>query len=118
MKKRVVLSIVALAIVTLVAAPALAGEYGEKRTQPGAKEAARPQNLTATVVSVDQQARTLTVREAGKKPAELTFSFEEKRASMLADLKTGDKVELSYISAEGKRIAKSIKVLQRAKPSA
>lgn len=118
MKKWVMLSIPALAIVTLVAAPVLAGEYGEKRTQPGAKEVARPQSLTATVVSVDRQARTLTVKDAGEKPAEHVFSFDEKQAPMMADLKAGDKIELSYISAEGKQVATSIRVLQRAKPGA
>ena len=118
MKKRVVLSIVALAIITLVAAPALAGEYGEKRTQPGAKEAARAQSLTATVVSVDQQARTLTVKGTEAKAVERSFTVEEKAAAMLPDLKAGDKIQLSYTSAEGKHIARSIKVLQKAKPSA
>lgn len=116
MKKRLVLSIVALAIVGLIVGPSLAGSaYGEKPAQP--KEIAKPKSVTATVVSVDQQAKTMTVREAGAK-ADRTFTVEEQQASVLPDLKAGDTVELSYITAEGKHIAKSIKVLKKAKPSA
>lgn len=115
MKKRLVLSIVAFAIVGLVVSPSFAGGYGDKPAQP--KETAAPKSVTATVVSVDQQAKTMTVREAGAQ-ADRTFTVEEKQASMLPDLKAGDTIELGYTSVGDKHIAKSIKVLKKAKPSA
>lgn len=80
-------------------------------------KAAKPKSLIGEVVSVDQQGKTVTIKTAGRrmrrmppprKPKELTFAMEEKAAPMLADLKPGDRVRVTYVKTEGKLTANAI----------
>ena len=122
MKKLVSILGVVLMIVA-VAIPALAGTESpekpvqqapqpEKPAQPAPQKMAKARSLTATIVSIDQQEKTVTVK-SGKKATEHTFAVEGKQADTLAHFKAGDKVKISYMEAEGKLIAKTIKLLRK-----
>jgi len=85
---------------------------GEKAA-PAEKPAAKPKSKVTQgeVVSADPAAKTLVVKTKDK---ELSFSVEEKAAKVLADLKAGDRVRVSYSEVDGKLTAKSVKKVKMA----
>jgi hypothetical protein len=65
--------------------------------------------LTGKVVSVDHDARTLTVKKTGwLRAQEVMFAVDDAAATHLADLKQDDWVDITYAEADGKLIAKTI----------
>lgn len=85
----------------------------EGKAAPTEKPAAKPKPkfTRGEVVSVDPAAKTLVVKTKDK---ELSFSVEEKAAKVLADLKAGDRVSVSYSEVDGKLTAKSVKKVKMA----
>jgi len=75
--------------------------------KPGAQKDQTTQQMTASVVSVNPDAKTLTVKR-GYKGKELTFAVESGAATHLGDLKTGDQVKISYTKAQNKLMAKEV----------
>lgn len=76
------------------------------KTESPAREAA-VKNLTGEIVSMDQTARTVTVKHmVDKKAAQVTFSVED--AAMLTSFKAGDHVKVTYAEMGDKRVVKSI----------
>jgi Cu/Ag efflux protein CusF len=76
------------------------------RMEPTAREAA-VKNLTGEIVSMDQTARTVTVKHmVDKKAAQVTFSVDD--AAVLMPFKAGDHVKVTYAETGDKRIVKSI----------
>ncbi|MFN3477561.1 MAG: copper-binding protein [Candidatus Methylomirabilales bacterium] len=116
MRKLIVLPLAALTILFFASSSFAQAAPGEKLApaefaklaKAETPKAAKPKSLIGEVVSVDQQAKTVTVKKAGRKLKELTFAVEEKAAPMLADLKPGDRVRVTYVKAEGKLTAKAI----------
>jgi Cu/Ag efflux protein CusF len=113
MNKAIVLLAGALATLSLVGpafaqstAPA-AKEPSAPAEKPGAQKDQSTQQLTASVVSVNPDAKTLTVKR-GSKGKELTFAVESGAATHLGDLKTGDQVKISYRKAQNKLMAKEV----------
>jgi len=103
-------------IVPLIAALTILSVAGLSfaKANPEASKAAKPRTFYGQVVSVNQEAKTLTVKKTGwlRKPKELTFSIEEKAAPTLADLKPGDRVKVTYIKEDGKLLAQTLSKTQ------
>lgn len=118
MKKYFALAVAAFTIVAFAGVGLAQTGPAQKPAQPAPQKTAKAKSLTGLVVSVDEKAQTLTVKEEGAKQAERTFALEKKAAGKLSDLKAGDQIRVGYTEAEGKSIANSIKVLRKAKPSA
>jgi len=113
MNKAMVLLAGALATLSLVGpafaqstAPAVK-EPAAPADKPGAQKGQSTQRMTASVVSVNPDAKTLTVKRSAK-GKELTFAVESGAATHLGDLKTGDQVKVSYTKAQKKLIAKEV----------
>ena len=87
-------------------APA-AKEPSAPAEKPGAQKDQPTRQMTASVVSVNPDAKTLTVKR-GSKGKELTFAVESGAATHLGDLKTGDQVKISYTKAQRKLMAKEV----------
>jgi Cu/Ag efflux protein CusF len=66
-----------------------------------------PHRMTAEVVAVNPEARTLTVKH-GAKGKEVTFAVDGDAASHLGDFKTGDQVKISYAKSHDQLIASQI----------
>jgi Cu/Ag efflux protein CusF len=64
-------------------------------------------HMTADVVSVDQNAKTFTVKK-GAKGKEMTFTAQGDAADRLSDLKEGDRVKVSYKKDHGQYLATEI----------
>lgn len=64
-------------------------------------------HMTADVVSVDQNAKTFTVKK-GAKGREMTFTAQGDAADRLSDLKEGDRVKVSYKKDHGQFMATEI----------
>jgi Cu/Ag efflux protein CusF len=64
-------------------------------------------HLTAQVVAVNADAKTLTVRRSPK-AKEMTLTVDPAATSSLADLKTGDRVKVTYLDEHGQLTAKTI----------
>ena len=77
-------------------------------TKAGAAKVTRSRRLTAEVVSVDLDAKTLTVKRTGRRAKELTFTVEPTVTSRLTDLKPGERVRVGYVETDGKLMAKTI----------
>jgi Cu/Ag efflux protein CusF len=106
-------------LVAAVAVPALAGPGFAQTSKPAApavtpavtQDAAKVagKSLAGELVSVDQTAKTVTVKHmVDSKPMQLTMSVEDTAIATLAQLKPGDQVKVTYIEMGGKRIVKSI----------
>ncbi len=103
----------ALTALTLVG-PAIAGDAmtSPSTTPAESPKAAAPKttgtrHLTGEIVSVDQSAKTITVKH-GRKAKELTLAVEDAAAGTLADLKPGEHVRIGYVDDHGRMTAKSI----------
>jgi len=121
MNKAMVLLAGALATLSLVGpafaqstAPA-AKEPSAPAEKPGAHRDQTTQQMTASVVSVNPDAKTLTVKR-GYKGKQLTFAVESGAATHLGDLKTGDQVKISYTKAQNKLMAKEVVKREATKP--
>lgn len=104
----------ALVGLTLVG-PVLAAEtpaVGASPSEPAkttAPKSMRTRHLRGEVVSVDQAAKTLTVkRERSKNAKDMTFTVESDAAAALADLKPGDHVKIGYVAGQGHLTAKTV----------
>jgi hypothetical protein len=69
---------------------------------------ARVRHLTGTVVSVNEEAKTVTVKPTRRKAHEQTFEMDKAGAATLANLKPGERVTISYIESAGHLTAESI----------
>ena len=113
MKKGTVLFTGALVALSMVG-PAFAQGAPPAKTEmpvPGEKPAihkvAATRHLTGEVVSVNEEAKTLTVKR-GSKGQELTVAAEGKAGTHLGDLKVGDQVRISYVKSHDQLVAKDI----------
>lgn len=77
--------------------------------KPKVAQAAKARRVVGEVVAVDTEARTVTIKKLGKKPEELTFAVEQSGAGALSELKPGDRLRITYVTADGKLLAKTIK---------
>jgi Cu/Ag efflux protein CusF len=86
-------------------------EPSKEAAAPAAKSAthriAAARHVTGEVVSVNQDAKTLTVKQAPK-GKELTFAVEADAAARLSDLKAGDHVKIGYVKSHNQLMAKDI----------
>jgi Cu/Ag efflux protein CusF len=73
-------------------------------------------HVTANVVSVDQSAKTLTVKK-GAKGKEMTFTVQDNATPRLSDLKEGDRVKVSYKKDHDQLMATDIAKSSAAKSS-
>jgi len=117
MNKAMVLCAGALTTLSLV------GPVFAESTSPSTKEASKEpsvpaeksathkpasmRHVTGEVVSVNQDAKTLTVKR-GPKGKEMTFVVEPDAAAQLGDLKAGDHLKIGYVSNHNQLTAKSI----------
>ena len=70
---------------------------------------AKVRHLTATVASVDEKAKTVSVTRIVKgKTQELTFGVDKDAMATLAQLKPGEQVKMSYVESGSKMTAQSI----------
>ena len=110
-------------LVAAVAVPAIAGPGFAQTTKPAttpaapaAAPAATPdaakttaKNLAGELVSVDQAAKTVTLKHmVDSKPMQLTMAVEDGAMASLAQLKPGDQVKVSYVEMGEKKVVKSI----------
>jgi Cu/Ag efflux protein CusF len=110
-------------LVAAMAVPAIAGpgfaQTTKPATTPAAPAAAAPatpdagkataKNLAGELVSVDQAAKTVTLKHmVDSKPMQLTMSVEDGAMASLAQLKPGDQVKVSYVEMGEKKVVKSI----------
>jgi Cu/Ag efflux protein CusF len=77
---------------------------------------AAAKHVTGEVSAIDTAAKTLTVKE---KKGEMVLSYsdttpvtEGKEKKSIADLKVGEKVEVTYVEKEGKNVAESIAIVK------
>lgn len=67
------------------------------------------ESLTGEVVSVNQEAKQLTVKQSGWFTSkEMTFTVAEQATPMLAELQPGDEVKVGYFELDGQLIASVI----------
>jgi Cu/Ag efflux protein CusF len=112
MQKTVVLLAGALALASLVG-PAFAADT-PATTAPAAEptKAAAPKttperHLRGQVVSVNADAKTLTVKRSPK-AKEMALRVDPAAAATLTDLKAGDRVKVTYVDEHGQLMAKAI----------
>jgi len=111
MRKVTVLFVGTLATV-LAAGPGLVEATGTKDTTstsaPAEKPSmfALPHHVTGDIVSSDQKAKTLAVRDS--KGKEFTFKADSDAALRLASFKAGDRVRVSYKKSHGQIVATKI----------
>lgn len=75
---------------------------------------AKAHRLTGEVVSVDQAAKTMTLKYMVRKRShEATFAVEDQAAPTLANLKPDDRVKVRYHKDQGRLIADSIVATSR-----
>ena len=107
MRKLSLLSIAVLAVLSIASA-SVAGEYRESASTEAPIPVAL-NVLTGRVVSMDHDARTLTVKKIGwLRAQEVMFTVDDQAVTHLADLKQDDWVDITYAEADGKLIAKTI----------
>lgn len=111
MRMLVVPVIIALAIAP-VAGAALAQTAKPSPIAPTPQKVAattpRMKNVSGEVVSLDEAAKTLTLKQAGKTPKELTFTVADTAAKTLTGLKPGDRIRVGYVDEAGKLTAEKI----------
>jgi Cu/Ag efflux protein CusF len=110
-------------LVAAVAVAAIAGPGFAQTTKPAttpAAPAAAPattpdaakttaKNFAGELVSVDQAAKTVTLKHmVDSKPMQLTMAVEDSAMASLAQLKPGDQVKVSYVEMGEKKVIKSI----------
>jgi hypothetical protein len=111
MRKSVVLFVGTLATV-LAAGPGLIEATGTKDTSttsaPAEKPSmfALPHHVIGDIVSSDQKAKTLRVRDS--KGKEFTFKADSDAAQRLASFKAGDRVRVTYKKSHGQMVATKI----------
>lgn len=88
------------AVLTL-ATPAVAREDKSAKA-----EKAGLSHVKGDVVSVDQNAKTLTVKRGGLRHKELTFQVDD--PAQLANVQTGQTVRVGYVKQGAQMIAKEI----------
>jgi Cu/Ag efflux protein CusF len=76
-------------------------------TKAAAPKVAPERHLTAQVVSVNSDGKTLIVKRSPK-AKEMTFTVDPAATSLLADLKAGDRVKVTYLDEHGQLTAKTI----------
>lgn len=107
MSKLILLAIAALAMLSF-ASPSVAGMYRES-ARTGAPIPVALKVFTGRVVSMDHDAKTLTVKKTGwLRAQEVMFTVDDQAVTHLADLKQDDWVDITYAEADGKLIAKTI----------
>ena len=94
----------ALAAAALIG-PAFAADTSTTSTAPAKMAVQR--HLTAEVVAVNAEAKTLTVKRSPK-AKEMTLAVDPAAATSLADLKAGDRVKVTYQDEHGQLTAKTI----------
>ncbi len=115
--KKLCITLVAFLVAVSLTGTAVAQSKPAKTTPPASSSAsaekpakasapAKRHQFTGEVTALDSAKSTLTVKGRGK---EMSFSATGKAAKSLADIKTGDKVTVHYIEADGKFTATSIK---------
>lgn len=72
-------------------------------------EPAKQLRLMGKIISVDKAAKTLMVKDKDKT---MTFTVTDKILTELAEMKAGDKVTVRYAEAEGKLVARSVRLLK------
>jgi Cu/Ag efflux protein CusF len=114
--KKILSVVLSLIFVFAVTSISFAAETKDAAAAPAVeqKEAAKPVQVTGEITAIDAAAKTFTVK--GRK-GEVAFSANDKtkvkagkEAKTLADLKAGDKVTVKYTKADGKNMAKSVKI--------
>ena len=106
-------------LVAALAIPAIAGQGFAQTSKPATPPAApaasdeaakaAAKSLAGELVSVDQAAKTVTVKHmVDKKAMQVTMSVDESAVATLAQLKPGDQVKVTYVEMGEKRIVKSI----------
>jgi Cu/Ag efflux protein CusF len=104
--------VVAALAIPAVAGPAIAQTPKPATPAPAASEdaaKAAPKSLAGEFVAADQAAKTVTVKHmVDKKATQVTFGVDEAMFAMLAQLKPGDPVKVTYVEMGEKRIIKSI----------
>ncbi len=109
---RLIALVVAALAVLLAAGPGLA-QTVKPATQHAATHTPRLKNTSGEVVSLDQMAKTLTVKPtAGKTAKELTFTVADSAAGSLAQLKPGDRIRVGYTREAGTLTAEKIVKIQ------
>src|SRR5512135_3490117 len=114
MKKLMILFAGALAALLLVG-PAFADNASSATKEPskatsapaaksGTRKVAAMRHVTGEVVSVNQNAKTLTVKH-GPNGKELTFAVEADGTARLSDLKAGDQVKIGYVKSHKQLMA-------------
>jgi Cu/Ag efflux protein CusF len=117
--KKFVAFVVAVAAVPALVGPSIAQTEKKPTTPPAATEADRKpatpapakmdavKTLAGEIVSMDQGARTVTVKHMDdKKPVQMTLSVED--PSIFTQFKPGDHVKVTYAEMGDKRVARSI----------
>jgi Cu/Ag efflux protein CusF len=114
--KKILTVVLSLIFVFAVTSVSFAAETKDAAPAPAVeqKEAAKPVQVTGEITAIDATAKTFTVK--GRK-GEVALSADDKtrvkagkEAKTLADLKAGDKVTVKYTKADGKNMAKGIKI--------
>jgi hypothetical protein len=67
---------------------------------------ALPHRLTGELVTIDQNAKTFTVKSA--KGKEMVFTAEGEALARLADLKPGERIKVTYKNSHGHMIATKV----------
>jgi len=125
--KRFIATLSGLALLLALGSPVLAATDKTESTQVGKaapetlhaakRPAAKERTISGEVASVDEAAKTVTVKAKGRKGQELTVGAkvedqttirEGKTTKTLADLKAGDKVRLKYVRTADGDVARSI----------
>ncbi len=113
MKKALLVFAGALATLSLIgpafaqtAAPAAKDAPSTSTPAEKPSKLALPHHVTGEIVSVDQNAKTVTLK--GAKDKKLTFTAEGGAVASLSALKAGDRVKVTYKNSHGHRIASKI----------
>jgi Cu/Ag efflux protein CusF len=109
MKKATVLAIGSLALL-LGTGPGFVEATGQNTSASAPAEKpsrlALSHHVTGEVMLVDKSAKTLTVKDA--KGKEFMFTADADAAPRLSDVKTGDRVKVSYKKSHGQMVATKI----------
>ncbi len=82
-------------------------ETSAPAAKPATHRVAAMRHVTGEVVSVNQDAKTLTVKH-GSKGKPLTFAVEANAAAQLSGLKAGDQVKIGYVKSDKQLMARQI----------
>src|ERR1043166_8358851 len=106
--RRMTISRSALSVIALVGIVTI---VGAGVALAASETKARVQHLTGTVVSVNEQTKTVTVKPARRNGHDQTFVADKVGAAALANLKPGERVRISYTESAGHITAESITAL-------